>query len=405
MVDDTIADPSACVARTVYNRPCEIAARPDEDVCEAHARARIESQNWWEWDDQEAAEECRSQQLLALRNEMLGVGVPVNTDGPAVLHIDDEEYSVLSGSRGDLRYSVTLAPEPDGTAIYQCACRGWMMNRRCSHIDQVIEFIGPDALPQKLEGWGEGRGRCSVITARGTRCRNTALEGVDYCGTHRPKVEAPAEVEPKGMDRFGTYRPKVEEPAEAEPAPEFQGALAECTEPEIVEEQQTAAKRTPWWRRWWMIIIWALLAILVVSNIYGAVRGGGEAQTSTSPQAAGVPAGPSVPTEPPVDLATTETAALWVSLRPGDNGHLAVYANPAFDVDVHDLAVFVGGHEYCNTSRIYGDDGPTKLSCEILEVRHGDIQRVSAQTPRGDLRCEKKQGSTSSRSVFACAWR
>ena len=208
MVNDSTAERSACVALTVYNRPCEVPALTGEDVCETHAIARGELENWWEWADREAAEEFRSRQLHELRSELLGVGVPVNTDEPLVLRVADQEFTVRSGSRGGLRYSVTLIPEPDGTAIYECPCRGWMMNRRCSHVDQVIEFIGPDALPQKLAGWAEDRAQCSAITARGTRCRNTALEGLDYCGTHRPKVEVPAEVEPEEVF-VGTYTPNI----------------------------------------------------------------------------------------------------------------------------------------------------------------------------------------------------
>ena len=127
MADDITADPSACVARTIYNRPCDIPVYPGDDVCEAHAIARTEHENWWDWDDQDAAENFRRQELLELRNALLGVGVPIDTDQPPVLRLTDEEYSVRSGSRGGLRYSVAFDPQPDGTAIYECGCRGWFI--------------------------------------------------------------------------------------------------------------------------------------------------------------------------------------------------------------------------------------------------------------------------------------
>ncbi len=246
MADDITADPSACVARTIYNRPCDIPVYPGDDVCEAHAIARTEHENWWDWDDQDAAENFRRQELLELRNALLGVGVPIDTDQPPVLRLTDEEYSVRSGSRGGLRYSVAFDPQPDGTAIYECGCRGWFINRRCSHIDQVIDFIGPDALPQRLPEWAEERGQCSALTARGTQCRNTAIDGVAYCGLHLPEVEAPPEPEPERVVVSGHTTD---------------------SQPEIDEKPQTVAKRTPWWRRWWMVIVWIILVIIVVNAI------------------------------------------------------------------------------------------------------------------------------------------
>ena len=80
-------------------------------------------------------------------------------------------------------------------------------------------------------------------------------------------------------------------------------------------------------------------------------------------------------------------------------------ADPAFDVDTFDLDVFVEGKEYCNTARIYGDDGGIELSCESDERRHSTVRRVSAQSHLGDLRCEKNDASEAHETVFACAWR
>ena len=193
MANDSTVDPSTCAARTMYNRPCDVPVLPGNDVCEEHAIARTEYENWWEWDDDDAAEEFRQMAVRAARDALLGVGVPVDADEPRVLQHGDQEYSVLSATRGGLRYTVAFDPQPEGTAIYECRCRGWFINRRCSHIDQVTEFIGPDALPQKLPEWAESRGQCSEITSRGTQCRNTAMEGESYCHQHLPKVEAPSE--------------------------------------------------------------------------------------------------------------------------------------------------------------------------------------------------------------------
>ena len=252
MANDNTADPSACVGRTIYNRPCEASVHLGDDVCEEHAIARTEYENWWEWQDQIAAEDFRQLAVLAARNTLLGVDVQVDTEQPPVLCDADQEYSVLSGSRGGLRYTVAVDPQPDGTAIYECRCRGWMINRRCSHIDQVIDFIGPDALPQNLPEWAEERGQCSALTARGTQCRNTAMDGVAYCHQHVPKVETPEAPEPERM---------------------VVGAHSTDPQPEIDEESETAAKRTPWWRRWWMIIIWIILVIWMIGGIATAIPG------------------------------------------------------------------------------------------------------------------------------------
>ena len=201
MADNNTVGRLACIGRTVHNRPCEAPTLPGEDVCEAHATARAEHENWWEWDDEDTAEDFRRQELVELRNSMLGIGVPVDTDEPTVLHVGDEEYRVLSSTRGGIRYPVTFEAQPDNTAVYECACRGWMINRRCSHIDRVMDFIGPDALPQKLPQWAEERGQCSALTVRGTQCRNTAIDGEAYCHQHlsggvqrQPDWEAPAAV-------------------------------------------------------------------------------------------------------------------------------------------------------------------------------------------------------------------
>lgn len=206
MTDDITADPSVCVARTIYNRPCDVPVDPGGDVCEAHAIAREENRNWWEWDDRDAAEDFRLQELIEFRNELLDVSAPVDAGQSPVLRLTDGAYTVLSGSRQG-RYSVTIDSQADGTAVYQCQCRGWMVNRRCSHVDQVIDFIGPDALSEWLPEWAKARGQCSAITARGTKCRNTAMDGAAYCYIHMPRVEPSPEPEPEGADPFVESEP------------------------------------------------------------------------------------------------------------------------------------------------------------------------------------------------------
>ena len=120
---------------------------------------------------------------------------------------------------------------------------------------------------------------------------------------------------------------------------------------------------------------------------------------------------PSTPTPAPTptpipDLANTTRANLWIYPSDGESGWLEVYADPAFDVDAFDLDVFVEGSEYCNPNRIYGDEGAFELSCEILEILHMSVNRVSAQASGiGDLRCERNFQSDATETIFACAWR
>ena len=129
--------------------------------------------------------------------------------------------------------------------------------------------------------------------------------------------------------------------------------------------------------------------------------------TPTLPKATSTPRPTATPlptTTPSISLAETTQANLWVYFT-NDDDRLEVYADPAFDVDRFDLDLFVDGVEYCNTARIYGDDGGLEMGCEIEYRSHTTAQRVSAQTPFGDLRCERNNASDSAETVFACAWR
>ena len=110
------------------------------------------------------------------------------------------------------------------------------------------------------------------------------------------------------------------------------------------------------------------------------------------------------PTPEPLDLTTAENGNLFVFLS-NDGERLIVKASPAFDADVYDLDVLVDGTEYCNTVRIYSDDGPVELGCEYEQRPHSSVQRVSVQTPYGDLRCGKHVESSSQFTMFLCVFR
>ena len=78
---------------------------------------------------------------------------------------------------------------------------------------------------------------------------------------------------------------------------------------------------------------------------------------------------------------------------------LDVFVDVAFDIDE-----FVDGEEYCNTSRMYGDEVECEMGCGSLEKAHVNVQGVSARTQfLGDLRCTRHVESASAFSIFACA--
>lgn len=110
------------------------------------------------------------------------------------------------------------------------------------------------------------------------------------------------------------------------------------------------------------------------------------------------------PTPEPVDLNTTDRANAWVLLQDGSYG-LDVFAEIFFDVGEFELDVLVDGEEYCNTTRIYSDDGPVQLGCKSIDRPHSSVERVSIQTPYGDLRCGKNFQSDVRETIFACVWR
>ena len=108
---------------------------------------------------------------------------------------------------------------------------------------------------------------------------------------------------------------------------------------------------------------------------------------------------------PTPTLAEVERAALWVYLSQDGSGYLTVRANTAFDIDAFNLTLFIDGSEYCNTSRMYADEGSYEMGCEYEARSHSSVTRVSAQTSVGDLRCARNVSSSAAVSVFACARR
>ena len=88
-----------------------------------------------------------------------------------------------------------------------------------------------------------------------------------------------------------------------------------------------------------------------------------------------------------------------------DDDYLSVEVATAFTADEFDLDVLVDGQEYCNTVRIYPDDEFVELGCESEKRRHTSVDRVSIQTPNGDLRCAKHVMSEDVITFFLCVWR
>ena len=82
----------------------------------------------------------------------------------------------------------------------------------------------------------------------------------------------------------------------------------------------------------------------------------------------------------------------------------ALLAQPA-NIAEFSMDLFVDGTSYCNPNRIYGDEGTFVMGCESEKRRHGRVERVSAQTHIGDLRCERSVWSSATRTDFACEWR
>ena len=135
--------------------------------------------------------------------------------------------------------------------------------------------------------------------------------------------------------------------------------------------------------------------------------------TATPPPATPTPA--ATPTPTPAPMPTIEPTLTSEQLSQSDNynvlialtnddDYLVVQADTAFVADTFDLDVLVDGQAYCNSNRIYPDDGFVELGCESEKRRHTSVDRVSIQTPYGDLRCAKDTETSNLLTFFTCVW-
>ena len=113
----------------------------------------------------------------------------------------------------------------------------------------------------------------------------------------------------------------------------------------------------------------------------------------------------STPEPTAVPLSETDQAAMWVQLSQGEHGWMDVEVDVAFDLDDYVMTLFLDGEDCYQGSRMYADEAWYDMSCGVLEVPHASIQRVSAQTSEGDLRCERNVASTATETLFACEFR
>ena len=97
---------------------------------------------------------------------------------------------------------------------------------------------------------------------------------------------------------------------------------------------------------------------------------------------------------------------MFIAIVDSRSGRQEASVDVAQDYDEFDIDVFIETEEFCNSARVYGDEGFYALSCASLRLdSHTDVERVSVQTPSGDLRCARNALSDELRTVFACGWR
>ena len=131
---------------------------------------------------------------------------------------------------------------------------------------------------------------------------------------------------------------------------------------------------------------------------------------TNTPVATPTPAPTLAPTETPVPTPTevpleeVTVASRWVYLV-NEYDYITPYVDSSADFEEFELTVIVDGVEHCNPTRVYGDEGRYEMSCGVQEVAHESVERVSVQSPLGDLRCRRNVASTAEESVVACAWR
>ena len=109
---------------------------------------------------------------------------------------------------------------------------------------------------------------------------------------------------------------------------------------------------------------------------------------------------------------STETALEDIGIHFMNYGdHLRAYADPYFGLDVPDLDIFVDvdlivdDDERCDTARIYWGTGDSEAICDLAFRSHTTVQRVSLQTPQGNLRCERDDFSDAIFTSFSCTRR
>ena len=102
------------------------------------------------------------------------------------------------------------------------------------------------------------------------------------------------------------------------------------------------------------------------------------------------------------------SVVLWVIVGTpeGSSSRSPAWVDAEYDVDQYALDVFIDSQEFCNSTKIYADEGRYELSCESLRKVHTAVQRVSIQSRIGDMRCRKFASmSSDAETVFGCAWR
>ena len=138
--------------------------------------------------------------------------------------------------------------------------------------------------------------------------------------------------------------------------------------------------------------------------------------TATPPPPVETPTPVAMPTPTPAPMPAVEptltseqlsrtTSHNILIVLSNDGDYLVVEATTAFVADAFDLDVLVDGRAYCNSNRIYPDDGLAELGCESETRRHTSVERVSIQTSHGDLRCAKHVESDDVLTAFICVWR
>ena len=105
------------------------------------------------------------------------------------------------------------------------------------------------------------------------------------------------------------------------------------------------------------------------------------------------------PVPTPEPEAPSSQVVLWVIIAN------EVYVDTEVDMEEYSLRIFVDGERFCNTNRMYADEGRYEMGCESLYKSHSSVTRVSGQSSQGDLRCRRSDQSTDEETLFACEWR